>query len=170
VNLEVASRLAEGKVADHVGQAHSLTKLLLADVREVVDAMHAAAAIDLGGALATLVAGVPQPRIHLTAPPVLRVADPALAHALFRCVQEMVTNTLRHAHARNLWIDVERGPGGFTVIARDDGRGASAYTPGHGLTGMGERLRALGGSLVVASHPGSGFEVRASVPMAESSA
>jgi signal transduction histidine kinase len=164
VNLEVASRLAEGKALDHVAQAHSLTKLLLADVREVVDAMHGETAIDLGGALATMVAGVPEPKIHLTAPPELRVADPALAHALFRCVQEAVTNTVRHAHARNLWIEVERGPGGFTVTARDDGRGAPAYAPGHGLTGMGDRLSALGGSLVVVSHPGRGFEVRATVP------
>ena len=37
----------------------------------------------------------------------------------------------------------------------------------YGLTGMGERLRELGGSLVVASHPGRGFEVRATLPTPE---
>jgi signal transduction histidine kinase len=164
VNLEVAGHLAEGKAAEHVAQAHALAKLLLADVRAVVSAMHEGQPVDLGGALATLVAGVPQPAIHLSVSPQLRLDDAALVHAVFRCVQEIVTNTVRHAQARNLWIEVRRVPGGIAVEARDDGRGAPAYRPGHGLTGMGERLHELGGSLVVASHPGRGFEVRALLP------
>jgi signal transduction histidine kinase len=167
VNLEVASHLADGKAAEHVAQAHALAKGLLADVREVVSALRQERAIDLGAALATLAEGVPRPRIHLSLPAELRIADAALAHAVFRCVQEIVTNAVRHAQARNLWIEVRRGPGGLIVDGRDDGRGAAAYTPGHGLTGMGERLRALGGSLVVASHPGRGFEVRATLPLPE---
>ena len=169
VNLEVASHLAEGKAAEHVTQAHAIAKRLLADVREVVSAMHESGAVDLGAALAMLVSGVPQPTIHLTVPSELRLHDAALVHAVFRCVQEIVTNTVRHAHARNLWIEIRREPGGIAVEARDDGRGAPAYRPGQGLTGMGERLQELGGSLVVASHPGRGFEVRALLPLAEAS-
>jgi signal transduction histidine kinase len=165
VNLEVAGHLAQGKAAEHVGQAHTLAKLLLSDVRTVVEALHHEQAIDLAGALATMAAGVPQPRVHLTLPEDLRISDSALAHAVFRCIQEIITNAVRHAAARNLWIEVAQGPGGLTVAARDDGRGADAYHPGHGLTGMGERLRELGGSLVVASHPGRGFEVRATLPL-----
>jgi signal transduction histidine kinase len=167
VNLEVASHLAEGKTAEHVAQAHALARLLLADVREVVRSLHEDRSIDLGSALNTVVAGVPQPKIHLGLPAELRIANTALAHAVFRCVQEIVTNTVRHADARNLWIEIRRGPGGLTVEARDDGRGAPGYTPGQGLSGMGERMRELGGSLVVASHPGRGFEVRATLPLAE---
>ena len=167
VNLEVATHLAEGKAAEHVGQAHTLAKRLLADIRNVVGTLREDRAVDLGGALTTMVAGVPQPRIHLTLPAGLHIGDPALAHAVFRCVQEIVTNTVRHAHARNLWIEVRHAPGGLVVEARDDGRGAAGYTAGHGLTGMGERLRELGGSLVVASHPGRGFEVRATLPIPE---
>jgi signal transduction histidine kinase len=165
VNLEVASHLAQGKVAEHVVQAHKVAKLLLADVRDVVDALHQDHAIDLGGALALMIAGVPQPKIHLAVSADLGITDSALAHAVFRCVQEIVTNTVRHADARNLWIEIRQGPGGLSVEARDDGRGAPSYAPGHGLTGMGERLRELGGGLVVASHPGRGFEVRATLPM-----
>jgi len=167
VNLEVATHLSEGKAAEHVAQAHALAKRLLADVRDVVGALREERALDLGRALTTMVAGIPQPAIHLTLPPGLPIADAALAHTVFRCVQEIVTNTVRHAHARNLWIDVRHAPGGLVVEARDDGRGASGYAPGHGLTGMGERLRERGGSLVVASHPGRGFEVRATLPLPE---
>jgi signal transduction histidine kinase len=167
VNLEVAAHLAAGKVAEHVGQAHALTKRLLSDVRDVVETLHEERDIDLASALATLVAGVPEPRIHLALPADIRVSDPGLAHAVFRCVQEIVTNAVRHAQARNLWIDIRHGPGGLAVEARDDGQGTTDYKPGHGLTGMGERLRELGGSLVVASHPGRGFEVRATLPFPE---
>jgi signal transduction histidine kinase len=164
VNLEVAAHLAGGKVADHVGQARALARRLLSDVRDVVETLHDERAIDLGSALATLAAGVPEPRIHLALPGELRISDPGLAHAVFRCVQEIVTNTVRHAEARNLWIEIRHGPGGLAVEARDDGRGVADYRPGRGLQGMGERLRELGGSLVVASHPGRGFEVRATLP------
>ncbi len=114
-----------------------------------------------------MVAGVPRPRIHLVLPGELRISSTALAHAVFRCVQEIVTNTVRHAEARNLWIELRCDTAGLVVEARDDGRGAPAYSPGHGLRGMGERLQEIGGSLVVASHPGRGFEVRAILPFAE---
>jgi len=167
VSLEVASHLAQEPLAEHVARAQGLTRSLLADVRDAVGALHRERAIDLGSALVTLVAGVSQPKIRLTLARELELADSALAHAVFRCVQELVTNTVRHANARNLSIEVARGPGGLTVTARDDGHGAPAYEPGHGLTGMGERLRELGGSLVVATHPGRGFEVRATLPIPE---
>jgi signal transduction histidine kinase len=169
VNLEVAGHLAQGKANEHVAQAHAIAKQLLSDVREVVSALHESRPVDLGSALAALVSGVPQPTVHLAVPPDLRLHDAALVHAVFRCVQEIVTNTVRHAQARNLWIEIRRERGGIAVEARDDGRGAPAYRPGHGLTGMGERLQELGGSLVVASHPGRGFEVRALLPVAEAS-
>jgi signal transduction histidine kinase len=169
VTLEVASHLAKGKVAQHVAQAHELAKRLLADVRDTVSAMHGERPVDLGAALTLMIAGIPSPRVHLALPGELRISSTALAHTVFRCVQEIVTNTLRHAEARNLWIELRREPGGLVVEARDDGRGAPAYSPGHGLRGMGERVEEIGGSLVVASHPGRGFEVRAILPLAEDS-
>jgi signal transduction histidine kinase len=167
VNLEVASHLAQGKVAEHVDQAHGLTKLLLADVRQVVSAMHSDQPIDLATALTAMIAGVPSPNIHLVLPSEMNVSSTALAHTVFRCVQEIVTNTVRHAHARNLWIELRHDLGGLVVEAHDDGRGAPTYSPGHGLRGMSERLQQVGGRLVVASHPGRGFEVRAVLPLAE---
>jgi signal transduction histidine kinase len=66
-----------------------------------------------------------------------------------------------------LWIELRHDLGGLVVEAHDDGRGAPTYSPGHGLRGMSERLQQVGGRLVVASHPGRGFEVRAVLPLAE---
>ena len=68
LNLEVATHLVEGKALEHVQQAHSLAKLLLADVREVVNDMRVDDKVDLAAALRTLVSGVPEPAIHLDLP------------------------------------------------------------------------------------------------------
>ncbi len=68
--------------------------------------------------------------------PELRVGDSARAHALLRCIQEIITNTLRHSGAENLWLEVYEVDGGVEVRARDDGRGAKSVQPGNGMTGM----------------------------------
>jgi signal transduction histidine kinase len=158
--------VVEGEGAPLVRQAHGLTKLLLADVREVVGSLRDDGAVHLTTALRTLVAGIPTPQVHLAVPDELVIREPAQAHALFRCVQEIVTNTLRHASARHLWIDLVESPEGVRVHARDDGRGASAVLPGHGMAGMQERVRDLGGRVEFGSDPGRGFEVQVFLPSA----
>ena len=60
LNLEVATHLVEGKALDHVQQAHSLAKLLLADVREAVSEMRLDDRVDVSAALQTLVDGMPE--------------------------------------------------------------------------------------------------------------
>ena len=66
--------------------------------------------------------------------------------------------------ADHLWIELAEGPDGLRVHARDDGRGASAVSPGHGIAGMQERVRDLGGRVELSSHPGRGFEVQVFLP------
>jgi signal transduction histidine kinase len=95
----------------------------------------------------------------------LRLDDPERAHALLRCAQEVLTNAVRHAGARNVWLELAGGPEGLELRARDDGRGAEAVRSGNGLNGMRERLEALGGRLAVESGPGRGFQVTAWLPI-----
>jgi signal transduction histidine kinase len=163
VNLEVASHLAEGPVAEHVTRSRTIAKDLLGDVRDVVGRMREHP-LDLGAALRTLAAAVPHPVIHLTVDETLTIDDPVQAQALLRCVQEIVTNTIRHADADNLWIELRGSPSGTVVRARDDGRGAETVRPGNGLTGMRERLEQLGGELSWRSGAGEGFRVAARLP------
>ena len=164
LNLEVATHLVTGKALEHVQQAHSLAKLLLADVREVVSDMRHDDKVDLSAALRTLVEGVPEPQIHLSLPEALSRMDPLRAQVLLRCAQEMITNSVRHARARNLWMRLVEDEHGVALTARDDGRGVDAVRAGNGLKGMTERLRQLGGDLEVESSPGAGFALRARVP------
>jgi signal transduction histidine kinase len=165
LNLEVATHLVTGKALEHVQQAHSLAKLLLADVREIVSDMRHDDKVDLAAAIRTLVDGVPEPQIHLNLPTELSRMDPLRAQVLLRCAQEMITNSVRHARARNLWIRLSEDANGIALTARDDGRGVDAVRSGNGLNGMAERLRQLGGDLEVESSPGAGFALLARVPV-----
>ena len=167
LNLEVATHLVEGKALEHVQQARSLAKLLLADVREVVSEMRLDDKVDLAAALRTLVDGTPQPNVHLDLPSELALTDPLRAQVLLRCAQEMITNSVRHAQADNLWISLRQDEAGLALTARDDGRGAEAVEAGNGLNGMAERLRQLGGELKIETKTGAGFALRAWVPMEE---
>jgi signal transduction histidine kinase len=165
LNLEVATHLVDGKALEHVQQAHSLAKLLLADVREVVSELRVDDKVDLAAALRTLISGVPEPQIHLDLPSELAMTDPQRAQVLLRCAQEMITNSVRHAQARNLWISLVQDEGGVALTARDDGRGAGKLEVGNGLQGMKERLRQLGGELKIETSPGEGFALQARVPL-----
>ena len=102
---------------------------------------------------------------HLDLPSELSMTDPRRAQVLLRCAQEMITNSVRHARAKNLWLGLEQDVEGVALTARDDGRGAAQVEPGNGLTGMAERLRQLGGELKIESMPGAGFSLHAWVPL-----
>jgi signal transduction histidine kinase len=88
--------------------------------------------------------------------------------ALYRIVQEALTNVVKHAHARHVSIVVTRKDGGVAALIEDDGRGFDPGTDddGLGLVGMRERVSLLGGRLAVESAAGSGTTVVAEVPLA----
>ena len=166
LNLEVASHLVHGAAQEHVRQAQTVAKLLLSDVREVVSQLREGDAIDLSAALKTLVDGVPGLTIHLDLPPRFAVDDPQRAQVLLRCAQEIITNTLKHAGANNLWLRCERTQNNELAIhARDDGRGVGAFKQGNGLTGMRERLAQVGGRLNIDTHLDRGFALDAWLPL-----
>jgi len=167
LNLEAASHLTEGRGREAVEKSRSLAKLLLSDVREAVSTARETPSVDLIRALSPLVEGIPRPEVHLELSDHLELTDPERAHALVRCVQEIITNAARHSAAQNLWIEIRESDQGLVVQARDDGKGAEEIRPGQGLAGMRERLERLGGRLEVASKPDEGFRVQAWLPIEE---
>lgn len=167
LNLEVAGHLADGKVQEHVGQAHTLAKLLLSDVREAVSQIREADRIDMAVTLAPLARNVPGLRIELDMPEPFMLDDPERAHVLLRCTQEIVTNAVRHAQASALVLNFSLGDGQVRLQARDDGRGADHFALGNGLRGMRERLAAHGGTLRVDSAPGAGFTLDIVLPLGD---
>jgi len=164
LNLEVAGHLSEGRVREHVQQAHTLARLLLTDVREVVSQLREGGAIDLSAALQPLAENVPSLDIHMDIETPLTLDDPERAHVLLRCTQEIITNAVRHANAHNLWISARREDGNIIMAARDDGRGVDQLIAGNGLRGMRERLVQHGGDLKIETRPEAGFCLQLTLP------
>jgi len=165
LQLDVATRLSTGKAADHIQQAHAITRLLLSDVRDVVSTLRESSKLDLAEAIRALAVQPIGARVNVEVSAPLEIEDPARAEALLRAVQEVLTNTARHAQASNLWLRVAMSPTGVTLHARDDGRGAKTFTMGNGLRGMRERFEQFGGRVDAAPGPDAGFEVRAIMPL-----
>lgn len=96
---------------------------------------------------------------------------PTAELAVYRLVQESLTNTLKHAgpdaHAT---VVLHWAPEALEVTVADDGHGPKPRDPddptsgGHGLVGMRERLSVVGGSVQAGPRPGGGFQVRARLP------
>jgi signal transduction histidine kinase len=87
---------------------------------------------------------------------------------LLRCAQEIITNTARHAGARNLWLRFDYVNANLLELyARDDGRGATNFRPGNGLSGMRERLVEFEGSVTVDAALLQGFALTVRLPLGE---
>jgi len=171
LNLEVTCHLTNEAAAAHVRKAQSTAKLLLADVREVVSELRQDDSIDLTQALRGLTEGVPGLNVHVAMPPRFSVEDPQRAQVLLRCAQEIVTNTARHAGARNLWLNFAYAEAGqLGLHARDDGRGADQVAEGNGLSGMRERLAEFGGSVSLDAGLSRGFALTVRLPLGEQAA
>ncbi|MGR6966424.1 sensor histidine kinase [Geodermatophilus sp. URMC 61] len=97
--------------------------------------------------------------------------------AVYRLVQESLTNVLKHAPGATVGVRVEVTPEEVRLHVRDDGRGRDPGVHaapggdladgggGHGVPGMRERVRVYGGSLAVGPVDGGGWEVRAVLPL-----
>ena len=90
---------------------------------------------------------------------------PGLDLSAYRIVQEGLTNTLKHAHARHAQVDVHYDPAGLRLEVRDDGSGAAANGAGHGLVGIGERVKIYGGEMTAGAGRTGGFLLRVRLPL-----
>ncbi len=152
-----------------VEKARECAAQLLADVRAAVSQQRSSQRIDLSAALHALAEGIALIRIELDIAPGARDLSPRVAHALLRCVQEAVTNSVRHAQASRvritLSVDEMADIGAamsphIRVSIDDDGKGAPRLNPGNGLQGMAERMAELGGRMqVLRTHPGFKIEL-----------
>jgi signal transduction histidine kinase len=119
--------------------------------------------------LADLISGVEDAglAVHLEVIGVPVALPATVGHAGYRIVQEGLTNVLRHSTAREAHVRVEVGDRAVAVEVVDDGETRPATVPsgGHGLRGMQERAAALGGSCEAGPVNGTGWRVRARIPV-----
>jgi signal transduction histidine kinase/ligand-binding sensor domain-containing protein len=160
--LEIAQKMARHSLTEARRSLMDLRSSDLSD-RDLASALTAAARHWAAGspvAVHTRIAGA---RLNL---------PEEVEHNVLRIAQEAVTNALKHAGAKNLWIDLRVDARSLELVIRDDGSGfehsrAFVSVGGHfGLLGMRERAERIGGELKLSSEPGSGTEVRVNVPLA----
>jgi signal transduction histidine kinase len=94
--------------------------------------------------------------------------DPAISIALYRIAQESLTNVTKHSQAKHVRMELHREAGGIRLRIVDDGvglaEGAVSKPKSHGLVGMRERMRQIGGILNITSNGSRGTVVEAFIP------
>jgi signal transduction histidine kinase len=116
-------------------------------------------------------AGAP---VEFSAPTALGQVPAGVAVCAYRIVQESLSNAGQHAPGAPITVSVDAGPGAVLLRVANGPGGHPApngteHRPGHGLTGMHERVALLGGSLTAGPAPDGGFVVSAVLPLGETS-
>jgi PAS domain S-box-containing protein len=137
----------------------------LQDLRDLAHGIHPSllAAHGLAAALGEVAARTPLP-VHIVDELGQRLPTDVEA-ALYFSAAEAVTNAAKHANPTEVRVRIGRRNGSAFVHVRDDGIGGASLENGSGLRGLCDRLATLGGTVVVASPPGSGTAVVAEVPV-----
>jgi signal transduction histidine kinase len=172
----VRHKMPESAAQDHdaLQNVEQVGRAALAEMRTMLGAMRRdGEPVDLApqpglGDLDALLAdvraaGLPV-RMHVEGQP--RALPRAIDLSAYRIVQEGLTNSLKHAQARQADVAVRYGANDVQVEVVDDGRGPSTEDGlGHGLIGIKERVKIYGGDLKVGAAGGGGFVLRARLPV-----
>jgi signal transduction histidine kinase/ligand-binding sensor domain-containing protein len=181
--LQAVRQLLPGRPGDAAKSLESALHLgdqAIVEGRDAVENLRATSfdERDLATSLRTLGAELhaeieqqPEPDFGLVVEGRPRQLTAAVRDEAYRIVREAARNAYRHAHARQIEIEVAYGDALFSVRVRDDGVGIDPQTlergrrPGHwGLPGMRERSESLGGQLFVWSESNAGTEVELRIP------
>jgi PAS domain S-box-containing protein len=158
---------------ERVDRLHELSRGALAEMRALLFALRPAALAEEGlvSALSKHAAAFESRegiRVHLEVDGEGRLPQPC-EEALYRIFGEALNNVVKHAKARNVWVQLAIGDDESALLVRDDGIGfdITPQTGVHtmGLTSMRERVAALKGDFRVESAPGQGTSIRVTVPV-----
>jgi signal transduction histidine kinase len=158
------ARLKETDAVELVEEISGKLSVALAELRELARGIHPAILTDrgLGPAVQGLADRVPLPvevDVELAERP-----SPAVEAAAYFVVAEALTNIARYAKAHEARVHIARDGDVLTVEVSDDGVGGARIEAGTGLRGLQDRLAALDGRLTIASRPGEGTRLRATLP------
>jgi signal transduction histidine kinase len=166
VTLNLARRHAEpgSQTASLLDSAMAELTAGLSELRELARGIHPAVLTERGldPALAGLAARAPLP-VTISAPLDKRL-PPAVEAAAYFVVMEALTNVAKYSSATAAEVTIQQINGDVMIDVTDDGVGGANPAAGTGLTGLADRVAALGGRLEVESPPGGGTVVRAEMP------
>ena len=178
VQLETALKLeqrADPRLRDELAEARRVAAECLAEVRHSVAALRPAdpTARSFDEALRRLIAefeiAEPGTEFALDVEGPVQELPPELRLALYRCIQESLTNIRKHAEATKVLVRLRVDDRQAELTVLDNGKGAAAdadgHEPGFGLLGMRERVALLGGTARAAAEPEHGWRVEVVLPV-----
>jgi signal transduction histidine kinase len=174
VGLHLIEKQPE-KAADALASIKETSKTALDEVRSVLGVLRAEDGADPNAPLVPepdlsrldgLAASVTAQGIEVSVHSDLQDVPKAIQLAIYRIVQESLTNVVRHAEASAVTVQLSESNGHYLVSVLDNGNGAAEAkeTGGRGLLGMRERAELLGGTLSAGPAAGGGFQIAASIP------
>jgi two-component system sensor histidine kinase DesK len=166
LKLELARKLADRDAPAsrlHLEEAERVARHALTEVRSAVTGIRA---VDLAAELASARLMLDSSQVVLSCQPPPVALPPELEAALTLVLREAVTNIARHARARHASVSFARSGEMLELCIEDDGRGG-IDTEGNGIAGMRDRIRALGGTLLVHAPRGGGTHLQVRVPWRE---
>ncbi|MEV6235334.1 histidine kinase [Lentzea sp. NPDC051838] len=171
VSLGMAMRLAQrqlptGEIDVHAVLDQGVAELAtaIAELRQIAHGLRPTSLDDgLHSALAALTTKLPVPvTLEIMDEP---LADDITVTAYF-VAAEAITNAAKHARASAITVRVTHQEDAVNVVVKDDGCGGADPSAGSGLSGLADRVAALGGSLRLHSKPGLGTTIQAVLPCA----
>ncbi len=164
LNLRALASDASPATRERVQLVEQLSAELLGDIRQVVQSMRDERGLDLATALQALATPFPRPDLRVHIGEQVRIANPLVADAVLRLVQEALTNAARHGDADTVWLNIDKEEHSVRIDIRDDGQRAERIREGNGITGMRERLAAVHGELELARTDAGGMHLTARLP------
>ncbi len=159
---------SEIEICGEVEKGQAITKLLINNVRDVVEQIKQGRHDELEKELRALVLQSNQLQSSLDV--MLKIDDSVMlpddesANAIYRCAQETITNSLRHSNATRLTLAVFKEENSLVLDFYDNGKSAGALVTGQGLMGMKERFDSLQAEFSVIEK-NNGFRVVAKIPL-----
>ncbi|HEX6450430.1 MAG TPA: AAA family ATPase [Trebonia sp.] len=137
----------------------------LGELREIARGIHPAILADGGlrPALRALARRSPVP-VDLEVPATERLPEQVEVSAYY-VVAEALTNAAKHARASAVSVELQVDGDALLVSVRDDGAGGANFTAGTGLSGLKDRVEAIGGRIFLDSLPGAGTSLRVELPL-----
>jgi signal transduction histidine kinase len=137
----------------------------LDDLREISRGIHPAILSEggLAPAVKALARRSPVP-VEVAVDLPARLAESVEVGAYY-VVSEALANTAKHARASVAYVDLRAYDGNLQLSVRDDGVGGADVTRGSGLTGLADRVQALGGAISITSPTGQGTTLRVTIPI-----
>ncbi|PCI72352.1 MAG: hypothetical protein COB38_04315 [Gammaproteobacteria bacterium] len=164
INLQVAEHTTEGDAKENIVKCHSLAKLLMSDVREAVESIRDNQSLNFENMLDKMIESVPSLKFTVDIKYEFELDDIEMAKQLLSCIQETITNCLKHANATQINIVIAKNKELLTLEIEDNGLCEKRLNVGHGLTGITERIQLLNGTVDFNTNTGS-LKTQISIPV-----